>query len=108
MVVLRKRYEDANLHFQKIQSAEVNGWPDHQWHGDIDNCDVCSRPMHSEQFMIDGPAESGSSPRWGNICVVCAHKYSPAIGWGKAQLYERDRGDVWRLISGGPPKYDLE
>lgn len=55
--------------------------------------------------MIDGPASAGARPMWGNLCVVCAHKHSPKIGWGKAQLYERSSDDVWALISGGPP-YD--
>lgn len=97
------KYRSAVEHFHKIANSETKSWPDHQWHGDIDNCDVCSRPMHSEKFMIDGPASAAAEPMWGNLCVVCAHKHSPKIGWGKAQLYELSPDGVWVLISGGPP-----
>lgn len=96
------RHRLATEYFQKIAESEPRTWPDLQWYGEIDNCDVCSRPMSEEQFMIDGPAEARPSPMWGNICVVCAHKYSPTIGWGKAQLYEKDNNGVWKLVSGGP------
>lgn len=101
--MMGRRYQLATEHFQEIAASEQKKWSDHQWHGEIDNCDVCSRPMGDEQFMIDGPAEAISDPMWGNICVVCAHRYSPVIGWGKAQLYEKDTDGVWRLVSGGPP-----
>lgn len=72
------------------------------WCGDIENCDVCSRPMGSETYMIDGPAQASVTPMWGNLCVACAFKYSPTIGWGRAQLYRR-RDSQWHLIAGGPP-----
>jgi hypothetical protein len=98
-----RRHQLATEHFKNIAIAEKMKWPEDQWHGEINNCDVCSRPMSHEQFMIDGPSEAGHTPRWGNICVVCAHKYSPVIGWGKAQLYEQNRDGVWLLVSGGAP-----
>lgn len=98
-----RRHQLATEHFKEIAASEQKGWPDQQWHGPIDNCDVCSRPMGDEQFMIDGPAEAAPDPMWGNICVICAYKYSPTIGWGKAQLYEKDRDGIWRLVAGGPP-----
>ncbi|MFL6726018.1 MAG: hypothetical protein ACJ8FS_05840 [Sphingomicrobium sp.] len=61
--------------------------------------------MVAETYMIDGRAESGPQPRWGNLCVVCAYKFSPTIEWGKAQLYRwRDSG--WHLIAGGPTSED--
>jgi hypothetical protein len=100
---MSRSHQLATEHFKKIAASEQKGWPDHQWVGEIDNCDVCSRPMGGEQFMIDGPAEAGPVPMWGNICVICAYKYSPSIGWGKAQLYEKDGGGIWRLVAGGPP-----
>lgn len=59
--------------------------------------------------MIDGPSESSPRAFWGNLCVVCAFKHSPTIGWGKAQLYKKHNGN-WHLIAGGPPPeedYDL-
>jgi hypothetical protein len=78
------------------------------WSGSIENCDTCSRPMEAEIFMIDGPAQSSAQPMWGNLCVTCAFKTSPTIGWGKAQLYKRD-GSEWRLVAGGPPlEHDLD
>lgn len=101
---MSRRHQLANEHFENIALAENKKWPDEQWHGDISNCDVCSQPMSHEKFMIDGPAEARPNPMWGNICVVCAHKYSPVIGWGKAQLYEKDVDGVWKLVSGGPPE----
>ena len=100
---MEHRHQLATKQFKEIAESEQKVWPDHQWHGEIENCDVCSRPMKDEQFMIDGPAEARPSPVWGNICVICAYKYSPTIGWGKAQLYERDEDGVWRLVAGGPP-----
>lgn len=98
-----RRHQLATEHFKEISASERKHWPDHKWHGAIDNCDVCSRPMADELFMIDGPAEARPCPMWGNICVVCALKYSPKIGWGKAQLYEKGPDGTWRLVSGGPP-----
>ncbi|XQA79987.1 hypothetical protein ACM9W9_09855 [Xanthomonas sacchari] len=72
------------------------------WCGAIENCDVCSRPMGEEIYMIDGPCQAGMDPMWGNLCIVCAHKSSPKIGWGMAQLYKR-QGERWYLVAGGPP-----
>lgn len=100
---MSRRYKLATEHFENISLAEKKTWPEHQWHGEVSNCDVCSQPMSQEKFMIDGPAEARPNPMWGNICVVCAYKYSPVIGWGKAQLYEQNENGVWRLVSGGPP-----
>ncbi|QNH21103.1 hypothetical protein HEP73_02014 [Xanthomonas sp. GW] len=75
------------------------------WHGDIENCDVCSRPMEPEIYMIDGPAQASAQPMWGNMCVICAYKLSLKIEWGIAQLYRR-QGSHWYLIAGGPPPRD--
>lgn len=105
---MRSRDIEENAHFEAIFAAQTVTWPDHQWYGDILNCDVCSRPMRYEKFMIDGPSEATRNPRWGNICVVRAYKYSPQIGWGKAQLYLREESGTWRLIAGGPPPHILE
>lgn len=99
---MRKRYKLAINHFKEIAASEAKTWPNHQWHGEIENCDVCSRPMADEHFMIDGPAEATPTPRWGNICVICAYKYSPRIGWGTAQLYEKNSDFIWMLVAGGP------
>ncbi len=99
---MKPQHDEAEEHFATIERDEQSKWPDDQWHGEIDNCDVCSRPMHSERYMVDGPAENTPDPRWGNLCVVCAYKYSPRTGWGKAQLY-RNTGDKWALVAGGPP-----
>lgn len=104
---MKAKYDQAEKHFADIDRTELSTWPDGQWHGDIDNCDVCSRPMHAERYMIDGPADGSPMPKWGNLCVVCAFKYSPTIGWGKAQLY-RKTGEVWALVSGGPPHDPFE
>lgn len=101
---MSKRYKEATEHFENILLNETEKWPDQQWCGEIDHCDVCSRPMACERFMIDGPAQASAMPMWGNICVICAKKYSPQIGWGVAQLYEQQTKGVWRLVSGGLPK----
>lgn len=97
------KHSTATVHFHEVASGEEHAWPNDRWHGAIDNCDVCARPMHGERFMVDGPASAGADPMWGNLCVVCAYKYAQTIGWGKAQLYERSDGRDWMLISGGPP-----
>lgn len=101
---MTRRHELATEHFKNVVLAEKNKWPNDQWVGDIANCDVCSQPMSDEQFMIDGPCEASTRPMWGNLCVVCAYKFSPVIGWGKAQLYENDGEGVWKLVAGGPPE----
>lgn len=92
----------AEAHFDAIHHSAEAEFEDIIWCGDIKNCDVCSRPMSSETYMVDGPCQAGDRPMWANLCVVCAYKTSPTIGWGKAQLYKRD-GDDWRLVAGGPP-----
>lgn len=100
---MKPTHGQAEQHFADIERNEKSTWPEDQWHGEIDNCDVCSRPMHSERYMVDGPANATVDPPWGNLCAVCALKYSPTIGWGKAQLY-RNTGRKWALVAGGPPK----
>lgn len=99
---MKPTHGEAEEFFAGIERAEQSTWPGKQWYGEIDNCDVCSRPMHFERYMVDGPSEATRDPKWGNLCVVCAFKYSPRIGWGKAQLY-RNSEDKWALVAGGPP-----
>ena len=103
---MNRRLKDAFIHFDQIARTETRIWRDKHWHGEITNCDVCSRPMEDERYMIDGPASLRPDPPWGNLCAVCAFKYSPSIGWGKAQLYEKSAGGRWKLISGGPDDTD--
>jgi hypothetical protein len=95
----------AEAHFATYDTARPIGGDERTWHGPIENCDVCSRPLGSETYMIDGPAQATASLMWGNLCVICAFKHSPTIGWGKAQLYKR-QGTQWHLIAGGPPPED--
>lgn len=95
----------AEAHFAALDTIGSLDEDGQTWHGPIDNCDVCSRPMGDETYMIDGPAGPGPSPLWGNLCVGCAFKHSPKIGWGSAQLY-RHQGDQWYLVAGGPPPED--
>lgn len=98
----------AQAHFVAYDTTESVGESGPTWSGPIENCDICSRPMGSETYMIDGPAEASASPRWGNLCVICAFKHSPTIGWGRAQLYRRV-GSEWYLIAGGSsPKNDCD
>jgi hypothetical protein len=99
----------AQAHFAVYDTAGPVDEDGPTWHGPIENCDICSRPMGTEIYMIDGPAQSSAQPMWGNLCVICAFKHSPTIGWGKAQLYKR-QGSRWYLIAGGAPRetdYDL-
>lgn len=100
---MNSKHDKASAHFQEIHLKEENSWSSIQWVGDIEGCDVCSRPMEDERYMIDGPAEKTAIfPRWGNMCVVCAFKYAPVIGWGKAQLYHKESSS-WQLVAGGDP-----
>lgn len=96
-------YFRAKQHYEAIAQSEEHKWPNIHWCGDIENCDVCSRPMQDEIYMIDGPATFSSNAPWGNLCITCALKYSPQIGWGKAQLYQKTTDEKWLLIAGGPP-----
>jgi len=98
-------YAAAQAHFAAYDTARSLDENGPIWHGPIENCDVCSRPMGLEAYMIDGPVEASAMPMWGNLCVTCALKHSPAIGWGKAQLYKR-QGSQWHLIVGGRPPED--
>lgn len=99
------KYNAAKSHFEHYDQSKNVSIDEVVWSGKIENCDVCSRPMSSETYMIDGPAQASARPMWGNLCIVCAHKSSPTISWGKAQLYKR-RGHQWQLIAGGPPGSD--
>lgn len=99
---MTSRYTRALEHFCSMHKLEARLWPDTYWSGPIDNCDVCSRPMAGEPYMVDGPAENGGDPRWGNLCVVCAHKHASTIRWGRGQLYKNTKRG-WLLVSGGPP-----
>ena len=93
--------------FRKIEQAEKGSWPDDLWLGDdITKCDVCSRPMQTETYMIDGPTTRNPLP-WGNQCVVCAHEFCPEIRWGQAQLYKMSPDGEWLLVAGGPPSQSL-
>jgi hypothetical protein len=106
--MMSNNHEEAEAHFSVTYD---DGGPIDRnatsWLGLIENCDVCSRPMRAERYMIDGPADA-TRRQWGNLCVTCATKYCPEIGWGKAQLYKRE-GPEWYLIAGGPlPEADHE
>lgn len=98
-----RKLENAMHHFEQIARAEAQRWKDMYWMGVVQNCDVCSRPMEGERYMVDGPASLQPDAFWGKLCVVCAFKSAPNIGWGKAQLYTRSADGRWKLISGGPP-----
>jgi hypothetical protein len=101
-------YASAQAHYETYDTSKLIEVEGNVWIGPIENCDVCSRPLASEKYMIDGPGENAIYPKWGNLCVLCAFKHCPMIGWGKAQLYKRQRGQ-WYLIAGGPPlKNDYE
>jgi hypothetical protein len=65
-------YATAQAHFATYDTADPVGESGPIWHGLIENCDVCSRPMGSETYMIDGPAQTSAQPMWGNLCVTCA------------------------------------
>lgn len=99
---MSSNHASAEAHYESIHRLAEAKWGDTTWCGDIQNCDVCSRPMLSETYMIDGPCQAGNWPMWAILCVVCAYKTAPTIAWGKAQLYKRDGAD-WRLVAGGPP-----
>ena len=99
---MKSSYKDAEDFFAQIEEREAGRWADERWYGEIDNCDVCSRPFDSERYMIDGPVSNSTKPLWGNLCVVCARKTVPKIQWGSGQLYRNDNG-TWRLVGGGPP-----
>jgi hypothetical protein len=91
----------ATQYFEKIAQAESRDWRDQFWIGEIENCDVCSRPMEDDRYMIDGPASHEPNAPWGNLCVICAYKYSPKIEYGFAQLYQMTDEGMWKLVSGG-------
>ena len=100
---MRINHDAAEAHFAGYDTSSTVGYDKPEWCGHIDNCDVCSRPMDEEVYMIDGPAESSAQSMWGNLCVSCAVKTSPVIKWGSAQLYRR-KGLKWFLVAGGPPQ----
>lgn len=99
---MNKKYRESFDYFNEISNHESEKW-ENIWCGSIENCDVCSRPMEGELYMIDGPISTSSGAMWGNLCVVCAFKSSPIIRFGKAQLYKKSVEGRWVLVSGGPP-----
>ena len=94
-------HEVASEHFRKIEQVKKGSWPDKSWCGEITNCEVCSKPMGTETYMIDGPIIRKPIPMWANLCVVCAYELCPDIGSGKAQLYKMSPDKEWLLIAGG-------
>ena len=102
---MRPDHATAQAHFASLDHGD--GIPQNGpiWHGTIDNCDVCSRPMDTETYMIDGRCRAVSGGPWANMCVVCAYKTSPNIGCGIGQLYRREESR-WCLVAGGPPDED--
>lgn len=99
---MRFDHTASQAHFASFDVSDSPRDDDDVWHGQIENCDICSRPMGLETYMIDGPCQAAPMPMWGNLCVVCAYPTCPVIGWGKAQLYKR-RGTQWALVAGGMP-----
>lgn len=99
---MRPDYSIAQAHFAALDKAGLLPEDVSTWHGDIDNCQVCSRPMNSETYMIDGHARAEEGSLWANLCVLCAYKTSPTIDWGVGQLYRRHE-ERWCLVAGGPP-----
>lgn len=103
---MRPDHARAQAHFAQFDQAIEITEDSPIWHGAIHNCDVCSRPMDDERYMIDGRARATPDALWGNLCVLCAYKTSPRIGWGSGQLYRRE-GANWYLVAGAPPAEDL-
>lgn len=73
------------------------------WLGDLTNCDLCKRPFDEARFMIDGGITK-TGP-WGCLCATCFLSGHGELGWGKGQLYKKERDD-WRLVAGGRPRDD--
>ncbi|WP_448662837.1 hypothetical protein ACG3SL_19685 [Sphingomonas sp. CJ20] len=103
---MRVDHVAATAHFAGLDEHPVITEDSATWVGAIENCDVCSRPMQGETYMIDGKARPFADSMWANLCVSCAYKSSPNIGWGIGQLYRR-QDDQWYLVAGGPPPEDI-
>jgi hypothetical protein len=96
---MRPDYATANAHFARLDPGHAPREDAIYSTGRIENCDVCSRPMAAETYMIDGSISLRENAYWGNLCVLCAYRTCPKLGVGLGQLFRQVEGR-WCLVAG--------
>jgi hypothetical protein len=69
-----------------------------------ERCDVCSVPLAGELFFLDGRLRA--NPVWANMCADCSVYQAEGIGWGKGQLYQKERDGRWLMVGGSSDEED--
>lgn len=64
----------------------------------VTQCDFCKRPEESLGLFVDGDVRGGGG--WANMCAKCFELRGLGIGWGKGQIYARQKDGLWRLVKG--------
>ena len=64
-----------------------------KWIGSHPTCDICGVDCDGKEF-VDGKTQLGP---WGLMCRSCHRQHGVGLGFGRGQLYDKDR----YLIEGG-------
>lgn len=62
-----------------------------------ERCDMCRRSFETCGLFVDGATSTGA---WANMCATCFQREGTGLGWGRGQLYARQRNGDWRLVGG--------
>lgn len=66
-----------------------------------DQCAFCKADVAHRKYYVDGKLKGNAM--WANMCSRCFHAKGEGIGWGRGQLYQRQRNGDWIMVAGGPP-----
>lgn len=64
----------------------------------VQDCDRCGCALAPRGLFVDGRARDDLI--WGNMCVKCFSERGEGIGWGRGQLYAKQRDGRWRMVAG--------
>lgn len=79
---------------QIIRTAPWTG-QEQYWHGDLEGCDLCSRPFAPLRYMVDACLQQGGA----NLCAPCFLRQGGRLGLGRGQAYEASALG-WRRVAG--------
>jgi len=80
-----------------IDVAQANRMPPQYAYG-VEQCDFCKCPVENIGLLVDGDVREGGG--WANMCSKCFEQRGLGVGWGKGQLYAKQRNGVWRMAMG--------
>jgi hypothetical protein len=65
-------------------------------------CDLCKQDLKAKRYFVDGALRGSAS--WANMCAKCFRAHGDEIGWGKGQLYLKQKNGDWLQVAGFRPK----